>query len=82
MIIEIVDGYLANSISIVSDAVHLLSSIYVACESVLFIGLDIAGFSTSVAAIIFSKKSANMKYTFGFKGLKLWVHCRLWSLFG
>ncbi len=36
-------------------------------HSHLFIGADIAGFLTSVVAIIISKKSANLKYTFGFQ---------------
>lgn len=66
MIIELVGGYLANSLAIVSDAVHLLTGTDI--RFLFFInGIDIAGFLTSVVAIIISKKSANSKYTFGFQ---------------
>jgi zinc transporter 2 len=52
MIIEVIGGYLANSIAIFSDAAHLLT--------------DIAGFGIALLATIAAKKSATTKLTFGF----------------
>ena len=48
MIIEIIGGYLANSIAIMSDAAHLLS--------------DLLGFMISIISIHISRKVAKKKY--------------------
>lgn len=52
MVIEVIGGYLANSLAIMADAAHLLS--------------DLAGFIISILAIYFAKLPANNKLTFGY----------------
>lgn len=52
MCIEIIGGYLANSIAIMSDAAHLLS--------------DFLGFIISILSICISKKTATSEMSFGF----------------
>lgn len=52
MLVEIVGGYLANSIAIYSDAAHLLT--------------DIAGFGIALLAAIASKAPSTKTLTFGF----------------
>ena len=52
MVIEIIGGYLANSIAIFSDAAHLLT--------------DVAGFGIALVATIASKAPATKRLTFGF----------------
>jgi len=52
MIAELVGGYLAHSLAIMTDAAHLLS--------------DMAGFAISIVAISLAKKEATMQYSFGF----------------
>eukprot|EP00599_Poterioochromonas_sp_BG-1_P012662 CAMPEP_0173164256 /NCGR_PEP_ID=MMETSP1105-20130129/20457_1 /TAXON_ID=2985 /ORGANISM="Ochromonas sp., Strain BG-1" /LENGTH=474 /DNA_ID=CAMNT_0014084567 /DNA_START=64 /DNA_END=1488 /DNA_ORIENTATION=+ len=52
MLIEVVGGYLANSIAIFSDAAHLLT--------------DIAGFGIALVATLASKAPATKRLTFGF----------------
>jgi zinc transporter 2 len=52
MIIEIIGGYLANSIAIMADAAHLLS--------------DLLGFLISIASIYVSKKQATSHMSFGY----------------
>ena len=52
MCIEIIGGYLANSIAIMSDAAHLLS--------------DFLGFIISILSIYISKKTATSEMSFGF----------------
>ena len=52
MCIEIIGGYLANSIAIMSDAAHLLS--------------DLFGFAISIISITISKKVATNTMSFGF----------------
>lgn len=52
MIIEIIGGYISQSLAILSDAAHLLS--------------DISGFLISIISIYISRKIANDKYTFGY----------------
>ena len=52
MRIEIIGGYLANSIAIMSDAAHLLS--------------DLFGFAISIISITISKKVATNTMSFGF----------------
>lgn len=52
MTIEIIGGYLANSIAIMSDAAHLLS--------------DFLGFIISILSIYISKKNATNEMSFGF----------------
>jgi zinc transporter 2 len=52
MIIEIIGGYLANSIAIMSDAAHLLS--------------DFLGFIISIVSIYISRSRANHQMSFGY----------------
>ena len=52
MIIEIIGGYLANSIAIMSDAAHLLS--------------DFLGFIISIVSIYISRRVATTEMSFGF----------------
>lgn len=52
MVIEIIGGYLANSIAIMSDAAHLLS--------------DFLGFIISILSIVISRKVATTEMSFGF----------------
>jgi len=52
MIAEIVGGYLAHSLAIMTDAAHLLS--------------DIAGFIISIVAISLTKTQATTQFSFGF----------------
>ena len=51
MIIEIIGGFLANSLAIFSDAAHLLT--------------DIAGFGISLLAVIASKRPGCKDFTYG-----------------
>ena len=51
MIIEIIGGFLANSLAIFSDAAHLLT--------------DIAGFAISLVAVVASKRPGCKDYTYG-----------------
>lgn len=52
MVIEIIGGYLANSIAIMSDAAHLLS--------------DLFGFAVSILSIYISRKVATSSMSFGY----------------
>jgi zinc transporter 2 len=52
IVIEIIGGYLANSIAIISDAAHLFS--------------DLFSFGISILCIYIAKKDPNGKYTFGY----------------
>jgi zinc transporter 2 len=52
MIAELVGGYLAHSLAIMTDAAHLMS--------------DMAGFAISIVAISLAQKEANMQYSFGY----------------
>jgi zinc transporter 2 len=52
MIIEIIGGYLASSIAIMSDAAHLLS--------------DLLGFLISIVSIYISRRKATDKMSFGY----------------
>jgi zinc transporter 2 len=51
MLVEIVGGYIANSLAIFSDAAHLLT--------------DIAGFAISLVAVVASKRAGCKDYTYG-----------------
>lgn len=52
MAVEIIGGYLANSIAIMSDAAHLFS--------------DVLGIGFSVVALIIAERQATKKYSWGF----------------
>jgi zinc transporter 2 len=52
MVIEIVCGYMANSIAIMSDAAHLFS--------------DVLGIGFSAVALIIAQRKANHKYSWGY----------------
>jgi len=52
MSIEIVGGYVANSIAIMSDAAHLLS--------------DVIGIGFSVVGLFIGTKNATKKYSWGY----------------
>lgn len=53
MVVELVGGYLANSLSIMTDAAHLFS--------------DIASFALSLLAVHLSSRRSNRKFTFGYQ---------------
>lgn len=52
MVIEVIGGYLANSIAIMSDAAHLFS--------------DLLGFVISIISIYIARRSANSSMSFGY----------------
>jgi zinc transporter 2 len=52
MIIEIIGGYIADSIAILSDALHLLS--------------DLSGFVISIVSLLISRKSADQAHSYGY----------------
>ena len=52
MLVEIIGGYIAHSLAIFADAAHLFS--------------DIAGFVLALSALIVSRKSKSLVYTFGY----------------
>ena len=52
MSVEIVGGYLANSIAIMSDAAHLLS--------------DVIGIGFSIVGLIIATRNATGKYSWGY----------------
>jgi zinc transporter 2 len=52
MIVEVIGGYLANSLAIMSDAAHMFS--------------DLLGFMISIVSIIIAKRSATNKMTYGY----------------
>ncbi len=56
MVIEIIGGYLANSITIMSDAAHLLS--------------DLLGFIISIIWIYISRKVAKNNMSYGYHKAK------------
>lgn len=51
LLVEVLGGYIANSLAIYSDAAHLLT--------------DIAGFAISLVAVIFAKRPGCKDYTYG-----------------
>ena len=53
LITELVGGYISNSLSIMTDAAHLLS--------------DIVSFGLSLFAVYLSKKRATKRFTFGYQ---------------
>jgi len=57
MIGEIIGGYLAHSLAIMTDAAHLLS--------------DVAGMAISIAAISWARKAANQQYSFGYHRIEI-----------
>lgn len=70
MILEVIGGYFANSIAIMSDAAHLLS--------------DFLGFIISIVSIYISRKRANHKMSFGYHRAEvigaLVSVCLIWGL--
>lgn len=52
MIVEVVGGYLSNSVAIMTDAAHMFS--------------DVAGFGISILSIQFGLRAANPKNTYGY----------------
>ena len=52
MSVEIVGGYMANSVAILADAFHLLS--------------DVLAYAISLFAVLFSKRRAPSHLTFGY----------------
>ena len=52
IVVELIGGYLANSIAIISDAAHLFS--------------DLLSFGLSIICLYISKRNPNRKYTFGY----------------
>lgn len=54
---EIIGGIISHSISVISDAAHLIT--------------DVIGFVISYAAIEYSKKKASQKFSFGFHRVEI-----------
>ena len=52
MLVELIGGYLANSLAIMSDAAHLMS--------------DLIGFLISILSVVLSIKKPTDVYTFGY----------------
>ena len=52
MLAEIIGGFLAGSLAVMTDAAHMLS--------------DVAGFLVSVLALFLSSRTADAQYTFGY----------------
>lgn len=52
MTVELIGGYIAHSLAIMSDAAHLLT--------------DLTGFAISIIAVTLSKKGATKQYSFGY----------------
>lgn len=52
MIIEVIGGYISNSIAIMTDAAHMFS--------------DVTGFGISIIAIRFGLRKPNQKYSYGY----------------
>jgi solute carrier family 30 (zinc transporter), member 2 len=55
--VEIVGGWYANSIAIMSDAAHIAS--------------DVIGFGISICALKMAHRKANSKYTFGYHRVEI-----------
>ena len=52
MIVEVIGGYLSNSVAIMTDAGHMFS--------------DVTGFGISIIAIRYGLKSPNAKHSYGY----------------
>lgn len=52
MIVEVIGGYLSNSVAIMTDAAHMFS--------------DVAGFGISIISIQFGLRAANSSNTYGY----------------
>ena len=52
MLFEIIGGFMAHSLAVMTDAAHMLS--------------DVAGFIVSVLALLLSSRAADAKYSFGY----------------
>lgn len=57
MIVEVITGYLANSLALIADAGHMLN--------------DVVSLAFSLIAIHLSTKKSNAKYTFGYKRVEV-----------
>ena len=65
--VEIVGGYYANSIAIMSDAAHIAS--------------DVIGFGISILALKIAHKNANNTYTFGYHRVEiLGAFCSIFTI--
>eukprot|EP00501_MAST-03F_sp_TOSAG23-6_P001069 GSMAST32.ASY1.ANO1.1112.1 assembled CDS len=53
MIVEVIGGYIAGSLAIMTDAAHLLS--------------DVAGFAISLFGLYVAQKPTNLEYTYGYQ---------------
>lgn len=52
MIVEVIGGYISNSVAIMTDAGHMFS--------------DVAGFGISIISIRYGLKSPNAKHSYGY----------------
>ena len=57
IVVEIVGGYFANSIAIMSDAAHIAS--------------DVIGFGISICSLKIAQRHATDKYTFGYHRVEI-----------
>ena len=67
IVVEILGGYYANSIAIMSDAAHIAS--------------DVIGFGISICALQIAHRAANTKYTFGYHRVEiLGAFCSIFTI--
>lgn len=67
IVIEILGGYYAHSIAIMSDAAHIAS--------------DVIGFGISICALQIAHRQANSKYTYGYHRVEiLGAFCSIFTI--
>ena len=65
--VEIIGGYAADSIAILSEAAHIAA--------------DVTGFGISICALQIAQKTANKKYTFGYHRVEiLGAFCSIFTI--
>ena len=67
IIVEIIGGYAADSIAILSEAAHIAA--------------DVTGFGISIVALQIAQRTANKKYTFGYHRVEiLGAFCSIFTI--
>mmetsp|Transcript_21400 Transcript_21400/g.26333 ORF Transcript_21400/g.26333 Transcript_21400/m.26333 type:complete len:323 (-) Transcript_21400:276-1244(-) len=67
--VEVAGGYFANSIAIMSDAVHIAS--------------DVIGFGISICSLKIAQRSANKKFSYGYHRVEIvGAFCSIFSIWG
>ena len=67
MVIEIVGGFIANSLALLSDGLHMFS--------------DTVSLGVALVAFIYAEKNATSSKTFGYKRFEVLAHCLMASLY-